>query len=102
MTRKPLAACRRRIEALTAASGEFIVICARSGERPTPVAGKRFPDRQHAVAAAGLATVYRTRLRAYDERAPVYDLVAYQESPTQVTRDGRAEPPSVEGGETTV
>lgn len=53
--------------------------CARTGERPVPVAGKRFPTRETAVAAAELAAEYRTELRRYDPRLPHYDLVVSEE-----------------------
>ncbi|MFC4450364.1 DUF7551 domain-containing protein [Halorussus aquaticus] len=59
--------------------GRYYVNCARTGERPVPVAGKRFPDRETAVAAAELAAEYRAELRRYDPRLPHYDLVVSED-----------------------
>ncbi|NHN58854.1 MULTISPECIES: hypothetical protein [Halorussus] len=60
--------------------GRYYVNCARTGERPVPVSGKRFPSREAAVEAAELAAEYRAELRRYDPRLPHYDLVV-SESP---------------------
>jgi len=43
------------------------------------VAGKRFPDRATAEAAARAATAYRAELRQYDPRLPCYDLVVSED-----------------------
>jgi len=59
--------------------GRFYVSCARTGERPVPVAGKRFATRETAARAAELATEYRAHLRQYDPRLAHYDLVVSEE-----------------------
>ncbi|UPV74066.1 hypothetical protein M0R89_16190 [Halorussus limi] len=59
--------------------GRYYVSCARTGERPVPVAGKRFAGRETAAAAAELAAEYRAELRRYDPRLPHYDLVVSEE-----------------------
>lgn len=66
---------RQRIEARHEDGGRYYVSCARTGERPVPVAGRRFPTRETATRAAELATEYRAELRCYDPRLPHYDLV---------------------------
>ncbi|USZ67937.1 hypothetical protein NGM10_14535 [Halorussus salilacus] len=70
---------RERIAALSDDTGRYYVSCARTGERPVPVAGKRFPDRETAAEAAGLAAAYRAELRRYDSRLPRYALVVSEE-----------------------
>lgn len=71
---------RERIAAAHEAGGRYYVSCGRTGERPIPVAGKRFPDRETAVEAAEWAASYRAELRRYDPRLPRYDLIV-SESP---------------------
>lgn len=71
---------RDRIDALAERSGRFYVACARTGERPFPVGGLRFTDRETAAAAADLAQSYRDTLERYDPRAPCYDLVVHEET----------------------
>lgn len=75
MYRLPLVAFRSRIENLASDGGEYCVICGRTGERPVPVAGRSFPDRETASTAAKIASAYRAVLSAYDPRAPVYDFI---------------------------
>jgi len=87
MKRQLLAVGRRHVEALASSTGEYVVVCARTGTRPVPVAGKRFPDRRRAVAAAAAASIYRAHLRTYDERTPVYDLVACQDTVVSHTNE---------------
>jgi hypothetical protein len=72
-----LATIRGRLEALADNDGEFVVACARTGERPFPVAGLRFPDRETAADALSLATAYRETLARYDPWTPRYDLVVH-------------------------
>ena len=66
---------RDRITAAHEDGGRYYVRCARTGERPVPVAGKRFPDRETAVEAADLAASYRAELRQYDPRLTHHDLI---------------------------
>ncbi|WP_438359930.1 DUF7551 domain-containing protein [Halomarina ordinaria] len=66
---------RRRIDAHSTPTGRFFVRCARTGERPVPVATARFLDRETAVAAARLASAYRSELRRYDPGVRWHDLV---------------------------
>jgi hypothetical protein len=78
MDEETLAAVRWRIEALAEPGGAYYVVCGRTGERPVPVTGHSFPDRQTAVEAAQTATTYRALLREYDPAAPVYDFIICQ------------------------
>ena len=73
-----LTGIRDRIEALASADGRYYVACARTGDRPVPAAGHRFPDRATARAAARLTGRYRARLRRYDPQVPLYDLIVCQ------------------------
>ena len=67
---------RTRIEELAATGGAYCVVCARTGTRPVPVVGRRFPDRASAAEAAEIAATYRATLRRWDPRAPCYDFIA--------------------------
>ncbi len=78
MVEERLAAVRKRIEALATAAGEYYVICGRTGQRPVPVGGLSFPDRETAGTAAQTATAYRSLLREYDPEAPMYDFIVCQ------------------------
>lgn len=69
---------RERLDGLAADDGRFYVACARTGERPFPVAGLRFADRETAADAVELARAYRETLERYDPRAPHYDLVVHE------------------------
>jgi hypothetical protein len=73
-----LAAIRGRLEGLATDGGQFVVACARTGERPFPVAGLRFPDRETAAGALDLAVSYRETLARYDPLTPRYDLVVHE------------------------
>lgn len=73
-----LAEIRARLEGLATPDGRFVVACARTGERPVPVAGLRFADRATAAHALDLASSYRETLAEYDPRAPRYDLVVHE------------------------
>ena len=71
MVAMTLAETREYIEALARDGGDYYVVCGRTGERPVPVAGRRFAER----ATARAAEQYRATLRSYDPRVPQYDLV---------------------------
>ncbi|WP_280535243.1 hypothetical protein [Halopenitus sp. POP-27] len=73
-----LADTRRRIESLASDTGRYYLACARTGDRPTPVAGLSFESREAARAAARACRTYRTSLRRYDEAVPYYDLVIHE------------------------
>lgn len=70
---------RERIGDYQEDGGRYFVSCARTGERPVPVADKRFPDRETAAEAAEVAAAYRAELRHYDPRLPCYDLVVSED-----------------------
>ncbi|ELZ16237.1 hypothetical protein C478_03472 [Natrinema thermotolerans DSM 11552] len=70
---------RHHIEQLASDDGNYYVVCARSGERPVPVAGQRFPTRTAAADAAQATEQYRAALRRYDPQLPFYDPVVCQE-----------------------
>ncbi|MFB6270921.1 MAG: hypothetical protein ABEH83_13325 [Halobacterium sp.] len=75
-----LRSMREQLHALAADDGRFYVACARTGERPFPVGGLRFDDRETAARAADLARTYRSTLERYDPRAPQYDLVVHEQT----------------------
>ena len=70
--------CRRHIESLADPGGAYRLRCARTGERPVPVAGLAFENRATARAAARCGEQYRAALRRYDPQVPVYDLIAVE------------------------
>ena len=84
-----LTGIRERIEALASADGRYYVTCARTGDRPVPAAGHRFPDRATARAAARLTERYRAVLRRYDPQVPSYDPIVRQ-GPSAATPVGHA------------
>jgi hypothetical protein len=69
---------RQHIERLASDDGAYYVVCARSGERPVPVAGQRFATRPDAADAAQATEQYRAALRRYDPRLPFYDPIVCQ------------------------
>jgi hypothetical protein len=75
MIGRTLTDIRAELEELAEESGEYYVQCGRTGERPVPVDGRRFPDRETAVQAVRVGHAYRATLRRYDPRAPWYDFV---------------------------
>lgn len=75
MIGRTLTEIRGELESLTNPDGDYYVQCGRTGERPVPVDGRRFPDRSSAVEAVRIAHAYRATLRRYDPRAPWYDFV---------------------------
>jgi|AntDeeMetagen134_2_1112570.scaffolds.fasta_scaffold16614_1 hypothetical protein len=74
-----LNAIRGRIESLATPTGNYYVVCGRTGHQPVPVDGTWFPDRETAAEAAQTATAYRTVLRKYDPQTPVHDFVVCQQ-----------------------
>ncbi|ELZ74939.1 MULTISPECIES: DUF7551 domain-containing protein [Haloferax] len=66
---------RTHIESLASDDGTYELVCGRTGERPVPVDGLRFEDRETAEAAARAARKYRSALRRYDPNVPYYDLI---------------------------
>lgn len=76
---------RDRIDALASADGEYFLVCSRTGERPVPVAGKRFATREMGRTAARIAQQYRAALRRYDPQVPHYDLVVCQDAEPLIT-----------------
>jgi len=87
---------REHIETLATSDGRYYVACGRTGDRPVPATGSRFPDRATARAAARATEQYRSALRRYDPQVPFYDLIVCEESP----RDGVLTPGWNSGSET--
>lgn len=77
-----LAEIREHVESLASHDGPYVVSCARTGDRPVPVAGRRFESRPLAERAASAAEQYRAALRRYDPRVPYYDLIVCQDVET--------------------
>jgi hypothetical protein len=75
MTEPTLDDIRTRIDFLAADIGRYTIVCARTGARPVPIAGRQFPDREAATRAARAAQRYRARLRRYDPRVAYHDLI---------------------------
>jgi len=71
---------RERIEALATEDGQYYVRCGRTGDRPVPAAGNRFPDRATARAAARVTEQYRSALRRYDPQVPYCGLIVCEET----------------------
>lgn len=91
MVGETLAEIRARVEALASDDGEFHVACARTGERPVPAAGERFPSREAAREAARATERYRAALRRYDPRVPHRDPIVRQEAAGRIDADERSE-----------
>ncbi|MFB6123460.1 MAG: hypothetical protein ABEJ78_08380 [Haloferacaceae archaeon] len=88
---------REHVESLASADGAYYVVCGRTGDRPVPVAGKRFEGRATARSAARAAEQYRTALRRYDPQLPYYDLVVCQEAGEASPEAGTHSQPSDAG-----
>lgn len=71
---------REHIETLATDDGEYRIICGRTGDRPVPVVGSRFDNREIARSAARAAKQYRRTLRKYDPQVPQYDLIVCQDT----------------------
>jgi hypothetical protein len=76
---------REHIEALATEDGQYYLRCGRTGDRPVPAAGTRFPDRATARAAARATEQYRSALRRYDPQVPYYDLIVCELPPRDTT-----------------
>ncbi|WP_123537037.1 DUF7551 domain-containing protein [Halosimplex salinum] len=94
MIGRTLTDIRAELEALTDSAGAYYVQCGRTGERPVPVDGRRFPDRASAVEAVRVAHAYRATLRRYDPRAPWYDFVVCEAGDDSVESRAWAFPPT--------
>jgi hypothetical protein len=70
---------REYIDSLASPTGSYYLVCGRTGDRPVPVAGRRFEGRVVARNAARATEQYRNALRQYDPRLPYYDIVVCQE-----------------------
>ncbi|WP_049929156.1 DUF7551 domain-containing protein [Halopiger goleimassiliensis] len=71
---------RRYVESIASDSGDYVLVCGRTGERPVPAAGLTFDTRPTARAAARATEQYRAALRRYDPQVPYYDVVVCQRS----------------------
>jgi len=87
---------REHIDGLATEDGQYYVRCGRTGDRPVPAAGSRFPDRATARAAARATEQYRSALRRYDPQVPYYDLIVCEAT----SRDATVTQPRESGTET--
>jgi hypothetical protein len=71
---------REHVDGMATDDGQYYVVCGRTGDRPVPAAGNRFPDRATARAAARATEQYRSALRRYDPQVPYYDLIVCEEA----------------------
>jgi hypothetical protein len=94
MIGRTLTDIRGELESLAEEEGEYYVQCGRTGERPVPVDGRRFPDRETAVEAVRVAHAYRATLRRYDPRAPWYDFVVCETEVGESAGRARSLPPA--------
>jgi hypothetical protein len=83
-----LADLRGHVESLSSDDGAFFLVCARTGDRPVPAAGRRFDGRATARSAARAVERYRSTLRRYDPRVPHYDVIVCQDTPHGSSVDG--------------
>lgn len=79
MVGQTLVEIRAHIESLASDDGAYHLLCARTGDRPIPAIGKRFPDRETARRAARATEQYRAALREYDQRVPYRDVIACED-----------------------
>ncbi|RQG95128.1 DUF7551 domain-containing protein [Natrarchaeobius chitinivorans] len=71
---------RRYIESLATDSGEYHLVCGRTGECPVPAAGLAFETRATARVAAQATEQYRAALRRYDPQLPYTNVIVCQRS----------------------
>jgi len=71
---------REHIDDLATEDGQYYVRCGRTGDRPVPAAGNRFPSRATARAADRAAEQYRWALRRHDPQVPYYNLIVCEET----------------------
>ena len=96
MTRESLIEIRREIEEIADDAGPYVVRCGRTGERPVPVADRRFATRAAAERGVRLTSIYRARLRRYDPRTPFHDPIVCErpeDGPSDRRRDDERTPP---------
>ncbi|WP_092813078.1 DUF7552 domain-containing protein [Halopenitus malekzadehii] len=93
-----LADTRRRIESLASDAGRYYLACARTGDRPTPVAGLVFESREVAARAARACQRYRESLRRYDDSVPYRDLVVHERR-VATSADRRSDAIDVDAGD---
>ena len=79
---------RRYVESRGGGSGEYVLVCGRTGDRPVPAAGLSFETRPVARAAARATEQYRAALRRYDPHAPYYDVIVCQHPVDDPTVEG--------------
>jgi len=80
---------RERIDELATADGRYRVVCGRTGDRPVPATGSRFPNRETARAAAEATEQYRRALRRYDPRVPHCDPIVCEVAASDTTTGRR-------------
>ncbi|WP_049917177.1 DUF7551 domain-containing protein [Halogeometricum pallidum] len=66
---------RSHVSGLSAPTGPYAVVCARTAREPVPLAGERFDSREDAERAADMADEYHSALRRYDPEAPRHHLI---------------------------
>lgn len=90
MTEPSLYDCRKRLQSLSTEDGTFSIRCARTGEQPHPVAGKRFESRKIATTAVAVAEEYRRLLRTYDTSVIWHDLIVCEDHPQERRRSAQS------------
>lgn len=79
MIETPLTEVHAYIESLSSDSGEYYLVCVRTGEQPVPAVGLRFETREEARAGARATEHYQALLRQYDPRAVAHDVIVCQD-----------------------
>lgn len=77
-----LSTVRSRIEALADPGGPYVLVCARTGDRPVPAGDLRFSSRRAASRAAQLTEFYRAAIRRYDPAFRYCDVIV-EEDPSR-------------------
>jgi hypothetical protein len=87
---------RTTITRLASDDGDYVLRCARHGDRPVPATDLRFETRAVGRIAARAVEHYRAALRRYDPQLPHYDVVVHQTAGVDPTRerDGPADTPT--------
>lgn len=70
-----LSGIRAHIESLASPTGQYYLVCGRTGDRPVPADGLYFDCRPTARAAATATERYRAALRRYDPQLPSHDVI---------------------------
>lgn len=83
---------RTAVDRLSSDDGSYVVACADSGRRPSPLEGTRFDTYEAAERAAAAATRYQRLLGELDPGRPVYRFAVYERDGGSLTVSRIREP----------